>query len=169
MRKDVGVTEVEPMSLAPRVAAELMKISRLFELGNRSVKRNGRRRIGPTQRRILAFLFNRSHDHVTLTSLAEGAALSPATASEAVRALAARGFVRKARSRDDARVVYLSLSAVGLRKAEQTAAGSHHLNAAIQSLTSREQELVLHTLKTIQQAMAPGLAHGRRPRSGEIS
>jgi len=169
MRQCVGVMEVEPMSLAPSVAAELLKISRLFELGSRSVKRNGRRRIGPTQGRILAFLFSRSHDHVTLTSLAESAALSPATASEAVRALAARGFVRKARSKDDARVVFLSLSAAGRRKAEQAAAGSHHLNTAIERLTVREQELVLHTLKNIQQTMAPGLERGRRPGSGEIS
>lgn len=153
MRKAVGAMEAETLSLVPRVAAELMKISRLLELGNRPVNRNGRRRIGPTQRRILAFLLSRSSAHITLSDLAEGAALSPATASEAVRGLESRGFVRKARSKDDARVVFLSLSAAGRRKAERAAAGSHHLNAAIGRLTKSEQELVLHTLKNIQQAM----------------
>ena len=153
MRKDVGVMEAETMSLAPRVTAELLKINRLLELGSRPLNRNRRRRIGPTQGRILTFLLSRFPDHITLSGLAESAALSHATASEAVRALKARGFVRKARSRDDARVVYLSLSATGRRKAEQAAAGSNHLRAAIGRLTEREQERVLHSLKSIQQAM----------------
>lgn len=157
MRKDVGVIEAETVSLAPRVAAELIKINRLLEFGNRSLNKNGRRRIGPTQRRILAFLLGRSPDPVTLTSLAQGTALSHATASEVVRRLKERGLVRKVRSRDDARVVYLSLSVAGRRKAEQVAAGSHHLRAAIGRLPHREQELVLHTLKNIQQAMVTGL------------
>ena len=156
MRKDVGVMEVETMSLAPRVAAELLKINRLIELGNRPLNRAGQRRIGPTQGRILTFLLSRSPDHITLSGLAEGTVLSHATASEAVRGLESRKFVRKARSRDDARVVFLSLSAAGRRKAERASAGSHHLNAAIERLTSREQELVLHTLKNIQQAMNHG-------------
>ena len=140
-------------SLAPRITGELLKIGRTLTLKNRSLNTNGRDRIGPTQERILAFLLSRSPDPVTLTNLAEGAALSPATASEAVRGLESRKFVRKARSRDDARVVFLSLSAAGRRKAERATAGSHHLNTAIERLTSREQELVLHTLKNIQQAM----------------
>jgi hypothetical protein len=37
--------------------------------------------------------------------------------------------------------------------AEQTAAGSNHLHVAIRRLTHREQELVLHTLKNIQEAI----------------
>jgi DNA-binding MarR family transcriptional regulator len=153
MRRGVGVMEAEIMSLAPRVAAELLKINRMLALKSRSLNANGRDRIGPTQERILAFLLSRSPDPVTLTNLAESAALSPATASEAVRGLESRKFVRKTRSRDDARVVFLSLSATGRRKAEQATTGSHHLNAAIERLTAREQELVLHTLKNIQQAM----------------
>lgn len=153
MRKDIGAMEADTMPLAPRVAAELMKISRRLELGSRPLRRNGWRRIGSTQRRILAFLLSRSPDHVTLSGLAEGAALSPATASEAVMALKARGFVRKARSRSDNRAVYLSLSAAGRRKAEQAAAGSRHLRTAIERLNQKEQTLVLHTLKNIQQEM----------------
>ncbi len=140
-------------SLAPRITGELLKIARTLTLKSRSLNSNGKGRIGPTQERILAFLLSRSPNPLTLTNLAEGAALSPATASEAVRGLESRKFVRKARSRDDARVVFLSLSATGRRKAERAAAGSHHLNTAIERLTSREQELVLHTLKNIQQAM----------------
>ena len=153
MRKEVGVVEVETMSLAPRVAAELMKISRTLTRMSRHPHKNGSHRIGRTQGRILAFLRGRSRGQVTLSAVAEGTAISPATASEAVRALEANGFVRKARSRDDARVVYLSLSAAGRRKAEQAAAGSKHLHAAIGRLTQREQERVLHTLKNIQQAI----------------
>ena len=153
IRKVVGVVEVETMSLAPRVAAELMKISRTLALMSRPKNKSGNHWISPTQGRILAFLRVRSHGQVTLSALAEGTALSPATASEVVRALEARGFVRKARSKDDARVVYLSLSAAGLRKAEQVEAGSNHLHAAIGRLTYREQERVLHTLKNIQQAI----------------
>ena len=153
MRENVGVMETETMSLAPRVAAELMKISRTLTLIRHPMNKNGRRRIGPTQGRILAFLRGRSHGQVTLSALAEGTVLSPATASEAVRGLEERGFVRKARSRDDARVVYLSLSAAGRRKAEQAATGCNHLRTAIERLPHKEQALVLHSLKSIQQAM----------------
>ena len=144
------------MSLAPRVAAELLKINRLLELGNRPVKGNGRRRIGPTQRRILAFLRGQPRAHVTLSILAAGTAISPATASETVGELEERGLVRKVRSRDDARVIHLSLSAAGRRKAEQTTIGSTHLSTAIGRLPQKEQELVLHSLKNIQQAMNHG-------------
>jgi len=144
------------MSLAPRVAAELMRISRTLTFMHSPVNRNGKPRIGFTQGRILAFLRGRSQGQVTLSALAEGMALSPASASEAVRALKARRFVRKVRSRDDARVVYLSLSAAGRRKAEKVLAGNRHLHSAIGRLPQREQELVLHSLKNLQQAMNHG-------------
>jgi DNA-binding MarR family transcriptional regulator len=154
--KIAGEMDSAAMPVAPRVAVELMKICRMLTRDGRSLSKSGRRRIGPTQGRILAFLLDRSHDPTTLTSLAEGADLSPATTSEAVRGLGLRGFVRKVRSRDDARVVFLSLSAPGRRMAEQAAAGSHHLCAAIERLTSTEPELFLRTLKHIQQAVASG-------------
>jgi len=151
MRKDLGV--VEAMSLVPRVVAELMKISRTLTVMSRASQKSRSQWIGPTQGRILAFLRSRSHNQITLSALAEDAALSHATASEVVKRLEERGFVRKVRSRDDARVVYLSLSAAGRRKAKQVAAGSNHLHVAIRRLTRREQERVLHTLKNIQQAI----------------
>jgi DNA-binding MarR family transcriptional regulator len=151
MMKDVGV--VETMSLVPRVAAELMKISRTLTLKSRPPHKSRSQWIGPTQGRILAFLRSRSRSQITLSALTEVTALSSATISEAVRALEERGLVRKARSRDDARVVYLSLSPAGRRKAEQAATGNNHLNAAIRRLTQREQELILHALKKIQQAV----------------
>lgn len=144
---------MKTMSLAPRVAAELMKISRMLTLMSRPQHKNRSQWIGPTQRRILAFLRSRSHSQITLSALAEDTALSHATASEVVKRLEERGLVRKARSRDDARLVYLSLSAAGRRKAEQAATGNNHLNAAIRRLTHREQVLVLHALKYIQQAV----------------
>ncbi len=157
MSKNVGAMKTERLSLAPRVAAELLKVNRMLARGGRPLNKNGRRRIGPTQERILTFLLSRFPDHITLSGLAEGAALSPATASEAVRRLRERKLIRKVRSRDDARVVHLSLSAAGRRKAERVAVGSNHLRAAIGRLPHREQKLVLHTLKNIRQAMAPGL------------
>ena len=157
IRKNVGIMEERAVSLAPRVAAELMKISRMLARGDRPLNKSGRCRIGPMQGRLLAFLLSRSPDHITLTSLAEGTALSLATASEGVKGLASRGLVRKARSRDDARVVFLSLSASGRRMAEQTTPASNHLCAAIGRLTQSEQTLALHALKNIQQAMNPGL------------
>jgi len=153
MRKDVGLVEEETMSLAPRVAAELMKISRTLTRIRRPPHMIRGQWIGPTQGRILAFLRSQYHNQITLSALAENTALSPATASEAVRKLKERGLVRKVRSRDDARVIHLALSAAGRRKAEQAAAGRNHLHEAIGRLTHSEQELVLHTLKNIQQAM----------------
>jgi len=145
--------KAKTMSLAPRVAAELMKVSRTLTLMSRPPHKSRGQWIGQTQGRILAFLRSRSHSQITLSALAEHTVLSSATVSEAVRALEARGFVKKARSRDDARLVYLSLSAAGRRKAEQAAAGSNHLHVAIRRLTLREQELILHALKNIQHAV----------------
>jgi len=153
MRKDVGVVETETMSLEPRVAAELMKISRTLTLMSWPPRKSRSQSIGPTQGRILAFLRSRSHSQITLSALAENTALSPATASEAVRKLKERGLVRKVRSRDDARAIHLSLSAAGRRKAEQATTGENHLSAAIGRLTQREQELILNALKYIQQAV----------------
>src|SRR2546428_7957507 len=135
MRKDLGVVVMETMSLAPRVAAELVKISRTLTLMSWPPRKSRSQWIGPTQGRILAFLRSQYHNQITLSALAENTALSPATASEAVRKLKERGLVRKVRSRDDARVIHLALSAAGRRKAEQAAAGRNHLHEAIGRLT----------------------------------
>lgn len=153
--KDVGVLEVETMSLASHVAAELLKTNRLLER-SRTVNRNGRPLIGPTQVRILAFLLSHFPAHVTLSALAKDTALSLATASEVVKKLGERGLVRKVRSKDDARVIHLSLSAPGRRKAAQLAAGNDHLHATIGRLTHGEQELFLHALKNVQRGMTHG-------------
>lgn len=142
----------ETMSLASHVAAELLRINRLLEL-SRTLHSNGRRLIGPTQGRILAFLLRHSADHVTLSTLAKDTALSPATTSEVVKKLGERGLVRKVRSRDDARVIHLSLSAAGRRKAEKVVARSSHLHATIEKLTYSEQELVLQALKNVQHGL----------------
>ncbi len=124
MRKDLGVVVMETMSLAPRVAAELMKISRTLTLMSRPPHKSRSHWIGPTQGRILAFLRSRSHSQTTLSALAKDTALSHATASEVVKRLEESGF-----------------------------AGSNHLHVAIRRLTHREQELVLHSLKNIQEAI----------------
>jgi DNA-binding MarR family transcriptional regulator len=145
--------EVQSMTLASHVAAELLKFNRLLELRSRTLNTNGRRLIGPTQGRILAFLLRHYPNHVTLSTIAKDTALSPATASEVVKRLGERGLVRKVRSRDDARVIHLSLSAAGRRKAEKVEARSSHLHATIGTLTYREQELFLHALKNVQQGM----------------
>src|SRR2546422_284070 len=101
MRKDVGAVVMETMSLAPRVAAELMKISRTLTLMSRPPHKSRSQWIGPTQGRILAFLRSRSHSQITLSALADDAALSHATASEVVKRLEERGLVRKARRSEE--------------------------------------------------------------------
>src|SRR5438132_13276839 len=67
MRKDVGVVEAETISLEPRVAAELMKISRTITLMRWPPHKSRSQSIGPTQGMSHELL--RSRSHITFTYL----------------------------------------------------------------------------------------------------
>lgn len=131
-------------SLAHRLASGLVKIG--LALNHHDRKTAGSNGLGLTQTRILEFLRQCPKRSARLSAIARGLSITPATACESVRTLTQKGLVRKVRSETDARVVIITLSAEGQRKADHAAGQDGFLIAAAESLTPAEQEALLKTL-----------------------
>lgn len=99
----------------------------------------------PTQGQILALL-RASPAGLRMSQLAEQLAVTPPTASVAVRSLTAKDLVRKERAPADARGVVLTLTDAGAREAERAAGWSDFLLTAIDVLTPPEREIFLRAL-----------------------
>lgn len=100
----------------------------------------------PTQGQILALLRFRHGDGARLSELAQGLAISAPTASDAVRALVAKGLVEKVRAPDDARALTITLTAAGRREAERAAGWSDFLLDAVDALSPDERAVFLRGL-----------------------
>lgn len=97
----------------------------------------------PTQVQILSLLYARGEEGMGVKEVAAHLAVTPATASDAVRALDDKGYVRKKPSATDRRAVVLQLSSRGRKLARRTAQWPDFLLAAASVLDSGEQA-VLH-------------------------
>src|SRR6185503_21043649 len=95
-------------------------------------------RLTPTQRRILEFLGSR-HENLTLSAVARELGVTPATASDSVAALEAKGLIRKRRSLVDGRALALMLTTEGRDSVTELAALPDPLQAAFGSLSGGEQ------------------------------
>jgi DNA-binding MarR family transcriptional regulator len=104
------------------------------------------RGLTPTQGQILAILRLLPREGARLSALAETMAVTAATASQAVDALARKGLVAKARSTHDARALAISLTEAGRREADRAASWTDFLLGAVDVLTSEEQEVFLRGL-----------------------
>ncbi len=142
--------------IARQVSAGLAKIS--LALRSQAWREAGTHRISPAQGQVLALLSSHPKPPATLTVIADGLGITPATASETVRALVKKGLVRKVRSAADAREVCISLSTKGRQKAERAAAWSDFLTSAAESLTPLEQEFLLLALTKIIRTLQEGKA-----------
>lgn len=131
-------------SLAHRLANGLVKIG--LALNRHDRKMAGSNGLGLTQTRILEFLRQCPKRSARLSVIARGLSITPATACESVRTLTQKGLVRKVRSKTDERVVIITLSAKGHRKADHAAGQEGFLIAAAESLTPVEQEALFKTL-----------------------
>lgn len=127
-----------------RIRTALTKIS--LALKNQVRNEAGALRLSPTQGQILAFLRSCPNHGATLTAIAQAIAITPGTASTAVRTLEKQGLVRKVRSKHDARFVTMTLSAKGQRVAEQTASCPDFLTEVAEAFSSAEEEVFLRTL-----------------------
>jgi DNA-binding MarR family transcriptional regulator len=114
----------------------LAKIGLALKLGSR--RGAGARNLSPTQAEILALL-QRPAGPRTPGALARELGVGLPTASEALRALAAKGLVRKERSPSDGRVVLLSLTPAGEAEAERLAGWPEFLLLALASLSPEEK------------------------------
>jgi DNA-binding MarR family transcriptional regulator len=131
-------------STEQRILAGLSKIS--LVLKSQSWQDAGQHGISPTQAQILALLQAKGSDGMRLSELAEGLAVTSATASDAVRVLDEKGLVQKTRSPDDGRAIAITLTPKGDELAEQTSCWSDALLDAVGGLSEPEQTVFLKGL-----------------------
>ena len=110
----------------------------------------------PTQADILNLLASRTAT-LRLSAIAEQLAITPATASDAVAALVAKGLVEKGRAADDGRAIALKLTKRGARIAVTTADWSSFLGVAAETLSDEEKAVMLKLIiKMIRQLQERG-------------
>lgn len=138
------------MSLASRIAQGLHKVG--IALKSHEWAESGPAGLTPTQGEILAILEARGPQR--LSEVAAQLAVTPATASDAVSALAAKGFVVKRKAAGDARALAIGLTARGKQRARRAAQWPGVLAGAVDSLSPGEQEVfhrgLIKMIRTLQ-------------------
>ncbi len=132
----------EPLS--NRVVAGLQKIG--LAMKSQAWKEANRRRVTPLQGQTLALLRMRVGRGATMSALAQELAVTLPTASDVIRTLEVKGWVRKKRSKVDRRVITITLTAEGMRKADGGAGWPDFLAAVADQLPVAEQESLLRIL-----------------------
>jgi DNA-binding MarR family transcriptional regulator len=133
-------------SSAALVATGLAKIG--LVLRHEAWRERGRTGLTPTQSQLLSLLRARG-DGMTLGELAAELAVSTATASESLAALAAKGLVAKTRGR----TLAIALTASGRREADRAARWPDFLLEAVDALAPGEQAAFLRGLTTMIRAL----------------
>ncbi len=119
----------------------LSKVS--LALKSQSWQDAGASGVSPTQAQILALLQAKGNEGMRLSEVAAGLAVTPATASDAVRVLDLKGLVLKKRSTQDARAISIVLTPTGQQLAAQTSCWSDLLLGAVDELSEPEQTVFL--------------------------
>jgi DNA-binding MarR family transcriptional regulator len=128
--------------LARQVTAGIFKLG--LALRTHVRRDTAPRGLNPTQAQILALL-RASEEPLSLSEVAQGMAVTAPTASDAVKALVAKGLVAKTRAAD-ARVLSLALTKAGERAADKGARGPEFVLAAVDALTAEEQAAFMRAL-----------------------
>jgi DNA-binding MarR family transcriptional regulator len=129
--------------LVRQVTAGLFKLG--LALRTHAWRDTAPRGLNPTQAQVLALL-RASTAPLRLSAVAEGMAVTLPTASDAVKALVAKGLVAKTRAPDDARAVALALTDAGREAAERGDTGPEFVLAAVDALTLDEQAAFMRAL-----------------------
>jgi DNA-binding MarR family transcriptional regulator len=129
-------------SIEQRVSIGLAKIG--LAIKSQSWQDAGNQGLTPTQGQILTLL--QSKIGLRLSEIAEGLAVTPATASEAVSSLVEKGLVQKAKSAQDKRAIALTLTEAGKQQAAQVACWPDFLLGAVEELSEEEQVVFLKGL-----------------------
>ena len=124
-------------STAQSIPIGLSKVS--LALKSQSWQDAGVHGISPTQAQILALLQSQGSDGMRLSEVAAGLAVTPATASDAVRVLDGKGLVQKRQSAQDGRAIAIVLTPQGQDLAAQTACWSDLLLGVVGELSESEQ------------------------------
>lgn len=122
--------------LADRIAIGLGKIG--LALKSQGLQAAGARGLTPLQGQVLTTLMT-SRAGLKPSVLAERLAVSPATISECVKALQAKGAVERRADPDDARVSLVVLTAAGRVEAKAAAGWPDFLATAVEALSEEEQ------------------------------
>lgn len=107
------------------------------------------RGLTPTQGQVLMTLRTHKDDGLRLSDIAAALSVTAATASEAVSALVAKGFVKKAQAVSDARAVTLSLTKQGVIEAQAASQWPSFLLEAVDTLPDEAQAAMLRGVLTI--------------------
>jgi DNA-binding MarR family transcriptional regulator len=100
----------------------------------------------PTQGQILAILKSRENEGLRLSEIAESLAVTPATTSDAVSVLVAKGLLQKTKSDQDKRAIAITLTTNGQEQADRVSCWSDFLLAGISELSEEEQVVFLKGL-----------------------
>ncbi len=130
-------------SVAQRIAQGLARIGIAMRYG--AWRDAAARNLTPTQAQILGILHAR-REPPRVGEIADLLAVTPATASDAVRVLVEKGLVEKRRAESDARGVLLFLKRRGRSEARDTANWPEALIEAIDEIDGPEQAVLLRSL-----------------------
>jgi DNA-binding MarR family transcriptional regulator len=99
--------------------------------------------LSPTQAQILALLQAQGLEGMRLSAVANSLAVTPATASDAVRVLGEKGLVQKTKALGDGRAIAITLTSPGQKLAEKTSCWSDLLLGTVDELSAAEQTVFL--------------------------
>ncbi|NEO01784.1 MAG: winged helix-turn-helix transcriptional regulator [Moorea sp. SIO3I7] len=134
-----------------KVIAGLAKIS--LALKSKAWQDAGLQGLTPTQGQILALLRSRSLSPMRLSEIADGLAVKPATASDAVAVLVEKGLVKKGKAPDDRRAIAITLTAKGQQEADNAASWPDFLLAAVDELSEEETDVFFRGLIKMVRAL----------------
>jgi DNA-binding MarR family transcriptional regulator len=130
----------------PLVAQVTAGLSRLgLALRTHAWRDTAPRGLTPTQAQVLALL-QASATPLRLSTVAAGLSVTLPTASDAVKALVAKGLLAKSKAVDDARAIALSLTAAGRDAADLGARDPDFVAAVLETLTHAEQAAFVRSL-----------------------
>lgn len=127
-----------------RLAQGLSKIALAIRHGQQAAA--GPRGLSPTQAQILALVAANADEGATLRWIADWLGVTAATASDAVRALQAKGLVDKARAPDDGRSIRVVPTPAGRAEVERIGLLPDVLLESIDELDADEQAALLRLL-----------------------
>ncbi|WP_437287404.1 MarR family winged helix-turn-helix transcriptional regulator [Sorangium sp. So ce406] len=107
------------------------------------------RGLTPTQGQVLTTLRTHRGEGLRLLDIAEALSVTPATASETVRALVAKGLVKKTQALSDGRAIKISLTKQGEGEALAVAQWPSFLLDAVDELSDEDQTAMLRGVLTI--------------------
>ncbi|VXD24913.1 Transcriptional regulator [Planktothrix paucivesiculata PCC 9631] len=146
MSKDesMNFSDFDQDSTAERILIGLSKVS--LALKSQSWQDAGQYGLSPTQAQILSLLQAKGSEGMRLSAVAKGLAVTPATASDAVRVLSEKGLVQKIRSPQDGRAIAITLTPKGKSTAAETSCWSDLFLDAVGQLSELEQTVFLRGL-----------------------